>query len=215
MSNKVYKLPQKIDVNSLKELIEFLDSCLANYFGDLEQHKKKIESGEFGVEVRRDWESVEKSIIKMIAVIRRLPTVKICIKLATLTHLLSVVFLTSAIVTVGLIIYGVYDISSLISILILSATIGVVSEISSIRFRRRIKIEIDKYIKSHTGKFKFLKEKIRIFTQNLINTYAKYIKEQKLDPNEYTLSLYNIDYAGIKVLKKPGILKKKYTIKVT
>jgi len=41
---------------------------------------------------------------------------------------------------------------------------------------------------------------------------AHYMKVDGKDPEKYPLSLYNANYKGIKIIKKPGLLRNKYKV---
>ncbi len=212
-SKKIYKLGDNPNLKLLANLITFLDGYLAYYFEDPEPFRIKIRAGELGGDVSREWRSIEKPLLKMAYTVRRIPKVGLYLRLTSIMHILSFIFLIATVVVAILMSMG-YMSTYIIYLFAISISISSMATIYSMIYRRRMNLEIDKFFREHTEKYRFLRAKIKEFTQNLIYTYGYYLRKQGLDPHKKTLSLYNTDYNSIKVVKKPGLLSKKYTVEV-
>ena len=210
---KIYKLGDNPNLKLVANLITFLDGYLAYYFDDPEPFRVKIRAGELGSDVSREWRSIERPLLKMAYTVRRIPKVGLYLRLASIMHILSFVFLIATVVVAILMSMGYMSIHT-IYLFATSISISSMATIYSMIYRRRMNLEIDKFFKEHTEKYKFLRARIKKFTQNLIYTYGYYLRKQGLDPHKKTLSLYNTDYNGIRVVKRSGLLNKKYTVEV-
>jgi hypothetical protein len=66
----------------------------------------------------------------------------------------------------------------------------------------------------HQKDYKKNEERLHKAAQDLINKMGKALSEKQAKPQRYSFSVYQRDYRGITVLKKPGILKDYYVVSV-
>jgi hypothetical protein len=75
---------------------------------------------------------------------------------------------------------------------------------------RKIGQEIDRFYNAHPQKYRFNRSQLKKTIQKLIYELSSNVKSQNEAPKKYRIALHNIDYDGIKVLKKPRIWRKHY-----
>ncbi|MGB9730006.1 MAG: hypothetical protein ACP5GU_09500 [Thermoprotei archaeon] len=68
----------------------------------------------------------------------------------------------------------------------------------------------EKVISNQRGKV----EQLKLAVNSLIKNLIEHLKREKISPKKYRLHLFNTDYDGIKVLKKPGWLRDYYLCEV-
>lgn len=68
----------------------------------------------------------------------------------------------------------------------------------------------EKVISGQPGKT----EQLRLAVNSLIKKLTEYLRREKISPKKYRLHLFNTDYDGIKVLKKPGWLRDHYLCEI-
>jgi len=206
-----YRIDKEIDIKLLKHLISFLDGYLANYFDDPEPIENKIKGGKLGREISREWRDIEKSLKKMALTVRRIPKVSLYVKLTSIMRGLSLVFLVIASGTAFTLATSMQS-QMILYLFATSLSISSLSAVYSMIYNRKMNMEIERYFNEHREKYQFIRGRIKNIVQKLINTYSYYIMENKLDPSKNKLSLYNINYSGIKIVKKPRLLNKKYEV---
>jgi len=74
-----------------------------------------------------------------------------------------------------------------------------------------VKEQIKKFFDQSADKFKGKSAHLRELNQELINRLREGIKKSNGKSRDYKLSLFNADYNGIKVLKKPGVWREHFT----
>jgi len=71
------------------------------------------------------------------------------------------------------------------------------------------------YIKGFFEKSIVIKNKsarLKAFNQELINKLCEHIREKNENPQDYKLSLFNIDYDNIDIVKKPSFVREYYIV---
>ena len=208
-----YKIDGEIDLKLLRNLILFLDGYLSNYFDDPEPFKNKIKGGKLGREIGREWRDIEKSLTKIASTVRKMPKVGLYVKLTSIMRGLSLIFLVLASATAFMLATSAQT-TSILYLFATSLSISSLAAVYSLIYNRKMNLEIERYFDEHEEKYRFIREKIRNITQKLIYTYSYYLKKNKLTPSKNTLTLYSIDYSGIRVIKHPNIFRKKYEVTV-
>jgi len=83
--------------------------------------------------------------------------------------------------------------------------------ISVLVVRYFVKEQIKKFFDQSADKFKGKSAHLRELNQELMNRLREGIKKSNGKPRDYKLTLFNADYNGIKVLKKPGVWREHFT----
>lgn len=214
MSDKIekpYRMRKNVNLNLLRNLITLIDGYLANYLGDPEPFKRKIRAGALGPELAKEWKRIERSLMKIATTIRRIPAFKSLVKLHTFLKVLATMFMLSG----SMLVISVSFFTGEIYLYYLSMLFLTFSAISTIWYsilERRLAIKIKEYFDEHQTKYRFTRQYLRNVVQRLIFTLAYYMKANGKDPEKYPLSLYNENYNGIKIIKKPGFLRSKYKV---
>ena len=80
---------------------------------------------------------------------------------------------------------------------------------------RKIAIEIEHHLDTlnkKSGPFRQNYQQIKAMTQDLLYLLTDTIRKTNENPEKYTISLYNVDYKGIKIIKKPTRLRKYFIV---
>lgn len=210
-TDKPYRMGKNVNLNLLRNLITLIDGYLANYLGDPEPFRGKIKAGALGPELAKEWKRIERSLMKIATTVRRIPTFKSLIKLHTFLKVLATMFMLSGSMLAISAPFFTREISFYyISMLFL--TFSAISTVWCSILERRIAVRIKEYFDEHQTKYKFIRQYLRNVVQRLIFSMAHYMKVDKKDPEKYPLSLYNDDYRGIKIIKKPGLFRSKHKV---
>ena len=211
-SRDYFYIKGEVNLKLLSNLITFIDGYLANYLDDPEPYRVKIRAGALGKEIAREWKSIEKSLLKIAYTVRRIPKVKFYLNLSLFTRITSIIFLIVAIVVAFTVIFTGHHTYYTIYLLALSLFLSSLTTIYTQVYIRKMNEEIERYFNQHSEKYRFIRENLRNFNQKLINSYRFYIAKRGLDPKKNSLALYNTFYSGIEIMKKPGLLSKKYKV---
>jgi hypothetical protein len=72
---------------------------------------------------------------------------------------------------------------------------------------------VDKYYRTHPEKCGFLVVKLKERVQTLINELAL-MAESSESIRARAVTLYNVDYEGIEIIRRPRLLDKRYSVKL-
>lgn len=73
-----------------------------------------------------------------------------------------------------------------------------------------VKERVKKFFDESAGRLKSKSTHLRELNQELIDRLSEGIKKYKGKPRDYKLILYNSDYKGIQILKRPGVLREHF-----
>ncbi|MGC8849320.1 MAG: hypothetical protein ACP5QI_02480 [Candidatus Bathyarchaeia archaeon] len=76
----------------------------------------------------------------------------------------------------------------------------------------RIAVEVERYYQENPQIHEKEKLYLREVNQRLIDALISRLKAWKMDPREYAMGLYNVDYDGITIVETPTSLRKYYTV---
>jgi hypothetical protein len=203
---KEIRLPEETDLHLLGRLIYVLDSYRIHRYEDFTSINKSIKQLKFGKTFKKTWEEeITPILYKMSSLPMSLRKVKLLIRFRSVLG-----FITAAVFTVAFIIlmarareYGL--ILSVSAIILLTWYTG----------RPLIDYKIGKilnnYFEEHPEKFGILRSRLKLIVQNLIDEFSRLSKNMSEDVVPM-LELYNIDYRGIKVIKKPTTFRKHFVV---
>ncbi|MFQ6073565.1 MAG: hypothetical protein ACE5KT_12810, partial [Methanosarcinales archaeon] len=92
------------------------------------------------------------------------------------------------------------------------ASIGSIALIGSWMAGKKVAESIDNYFKAHQEKYKFKRATLRNMAQKLIFALAYYLQKKEIGLESYKFKLFNANYKGLRVLKKPKLFRKKYIV---
>jgi len=206
-----------VDLEVLANLITLLDGYRVNYFVDLKWADKVISDGKTGLKVKSEWKDFRKTLVKMAALPKSLSHVSKLWRIQQYTLFLGTIFSTIIMIIFAITIFAYRTIaqtqyhSLIIYISIPAFCIMFGAFIAKPLLGYMISKEIDKYCEAHPEKFGVLRIKVKKFVQYLIDLYSAYLKRFKENPERRAIQLYNVDYRGIKVVKRAGRIRKHHT----
>jgi len=217
MMKEKHRHRRENDLKALTDLITLLDCYRVNRYVQLDSMEKAVKSGQLGkFDVK--WREIRRILYK----IGGLPNLSASInKLVKIREGVKVIeIIGSYLFAFGLGVFVLnyfkvcpewlqpaYVYVGLPALIVLLGT-----RLTTEFINRKIALEIEELSKSHSEKFRFLRARLRDIAQNLINRLGKHINDRHEDPDKYRIDLYNTDYKGIKILKRPGTLRKHYTV---
>lgn len=204
-------IKEKLD--ELCDLINLLDAYQFNHFRDYTRLDGVINAGALGKKVLSKWNEVKPKLIKMAKMTKHPPEAIKLMKRKTV--LLFAQSIGLVVITVVMILPFLLPVGfgAFVAFLACTATnIGIFAYMSFLDYRVA-KIE-EKYFKEHPERYSSYKSMLKRWTQELIYTYSNYIRQIKGKPKDYPIELYNVDYKGIKVVKKPMLWRKHYIVHV-
>jgi len=90
-------------------------------------------------------------------------------------------------------------------------TYAMIFGITVLVFRYFVKEQIKKFFDQSADKFKGKSAHLRELNQEFLNRLREGIEKINGKSRDYKLTLFNADYNGIKVLKKPGVWREHFT----
>ncbi|MFX0067577.1 MAG: hypothetical protein ACFFA1_03415 [Promethearchaeota archaeon] len=205
---KVKYLP-KIDLTLLRKVITLLDGYRVNRFMDPTRIGDLVKSGALGKDLQKDWDELHQVMYDMSRVPANTPKTVKLLKLLDLTEKLSIIniIITALLIAISFIIGLPWVIGVIFATIAIPATIG-----ARAYLYRQVSNEIDKYVEEHPEKFVKRKSWLKQQVQRAIGTLARYVKQFEREPSKYPFELYNTDYSGISVVKRPGSIRKGFVV---
>jgi len=217
MTKEKHRHHEETDLKVLTDLITLLDCYRVNRYVQLDSMEKAVRSGMLGkFDVK--WREIRRILYKIASLPKLSASINKLVKIREGVKVVEII--ASGLFTVGL---GVFVLSYFgvcpkwlepayvyIGLPTLIILLGI--RLTTEFINRKIALEIEKLSRSHSEKFRFLRARLREMAQDLINRLGKHIKDRHEDADKYRIDLYNTDYNGIKILKKPGTLRKHYTV---
>jgi len=208
---EIYVFTRDIDVNLLRNSITLIDGYLTNYFDDPAPYRHKIRAGALGPQLAKEWKRIERALMKIATSVRRIPALRSIVKLCTFLKILALMFMVSG---TTLAISASFQVGEAyfyyLSLFFL--TFSGISTIWHNFLQRKMSVKITEYFEEHKSKYQFTRRYLKGIVQKLIFSMGHYLKTRGEDPEKYPLSLYNKDYAGIKVVKETGLFRSRYKV---
>ena len=211
------KFRREIDLKTLTNLITLLDCYRIDRYVELDSMEKAIEDGKLGkFDVR--WKEIRRILYKIGGLSKLSAIIDKLLKIRGRVKILSMIGTYFFVFGLGVFVLTFFNLCpewlkhtyayvAMPAIIIILGT-----RLADEYISRKIALEIEELSKSHPKKFRFLRARLRDIAQDLINRLGKHIKNRREDADKYRIDLYNADYEGIKILKKPGTLRKHYTV---
>lgn len=211
------------DLKVFKKIILLLDGYRKLNIEDFQWADEEVSEGKLGNKFARDWKEVRKMMLKFA---RMAGSQRHLLNLAALQQILLQAGFVLSSITLLLMTLGIvsfifqYKWAKLIPQILKYAAIPLIIGLTLIfagppLIARKITAELEEYYKK---KPEFLKEsntKLKHVVQKMIYSLMEGIKNNKIQvekESEYEFGLFNIDYKGIRVVKKPGFFRKYYIV---
>jgi len=204
------------EVSSLINVISLLDSYRINRCEDFRWVDNSIKKGKFGQKFRRVWKDARKILCK----IARMPSSsRYIVRLMKIREF--ILFFGFAFPTTFMALSLIYAVSPsslpwqpfpgfLSFIAILAFAIMLLTIIIPRYIDRKIAIFMEKFYQKDPAKYGNLHAQLKFIVQDLIFHVCRSIECLNHDPTKFRIKLYNIDYGGIRLLKKPSRVRKFY-----
>lgn len=214
---KKRKFRREIDLKTLTNLITLLDCYRIDRYVELDSTEKAIKDGKLGkFDVR--WKEIRRILYKIGSLPKLSATVDKLLKIRGRVKILSTIGAYFFVFGLGVFVLTFFDICpewlehTYVYIAMPSMIIVLGTRLADEYISRKIALEIEKLSKTHSKKFRFLRERLKEITQELIDHLSNYIRDRNEDADKYKFDLYNTDYTGIKIIKSPGKLRKHHTV---
>ena len=206
--SKIKYLP-KIDLTLLRKVITLLDGYRVNRFMNPTRIGDLVKAGALGKDLQNDWDELHQVMYDMSRVPANTPKTIRLLKFLNLTEKLSIIniFITALLIALSFIIGISWIIGVVFATIAIPATIG-----ARAYLYRQVSNEIDKYVEEHPEKFVKKKAWLKQQVQRIIGTLTRYVKQFEREPSNYPFELYNTDYSGISVIKRPGSLRRGFVV---
>lgn len=175
-------------------------------FSNLEPFEKEISERKFGSDVLSAWNKVSPSLHRIETAGRSIPGLETIWNARSTTFVVAVMLVIATFLPTMMgvrnpwLFYG-----ALYGALSMLAVSGVMSHLSSRR--------ISRYLQQHGSKHSADTAIIKDFVQKLLNSLSRHFSEMKTDVAKYPLELYNVDYLGIRIIRRPGF-RRNYQVSI-
>lgn len=219
--------PKEIKINFLTNIITLIDGYRINYCPDFRKIDEGIKKGVLGRNFAERWKNIRKILWSIGTFPQQIPKVKNLTRFRYIFQLsgLLMMIASTIVLLVNSFIYFGFIVSSISMIMYVLGgsliTLGIL-------LKRRIALKISDYYRKDNTRFSKEQEYLHAVTQELINGFTRYLRKRiyeglekdlagldKLSEKEYIkklkkykFKLYNDDYTGIKIIKKPSPLRK-------
>jgi len=199
-----------VNLHLLRELITIIDGYRAYSFVNPQYLDSSVEGQKLGLEVSREWKTLRRTMMNMIKSVKEIPRVPSMLKIYDALRILSIFLLGSA---------AAFPLLSLLpafstGIDLLPVLVGGAFTLMLYvrHYERRISREMSRYFETHPEITNPSQLYLKRTNQKLIILFRRTVNERGDDPNRYQVSLYNLDYRGIKVVANPSWFRKRYKV---
>jgi hypothetical protein len=204
-------IPLDGDLAAMRELITLCDSYLIHRF--LQTDGEMVEKGQLGSRMRQEWDRFRDDLYAMAAFPGQSPTVR---RLLSLQVVLRFAFtLLVALGTILVILFFTGHIPALQDIgpgfLLGFVLLATLYYFLRLLLQRAIALSVDRSFSQNPEDFADFLELLTRFVEGLILRFAQMIEAQRQQAAGWPLDLYFEGYTGLRVLKRPGLLRKYYT----
>ena len=156
---------------------------------------------------------MERILLEMAATPGELPSVLRLFKLRSILNYVGYLLATVILLLVLARLLIGYSLGEYWGILVVaSVTLIPGSWLAAQYMNYRIAVEVERYYRENPQLHRREKLYLKEVNQRLIDALISHLKAWKMDPGDYTMGLYNVDYEGIRVLETPTSLRKYYTV---
>jgi hypothetical protein len=196
----------------LKSIIELLDSYRIYRFLDPARVDRAIGAGKVDRRTASEWSKLKPELVEMTKSLQTIPNLSTMISVYSVVRTAGPMFLPFIILMFFL---GEYDpsIAAIISTALVIALFAFIFFAKILQYS--IAKRIEKHVKTHGDKFAATRRRLAQATQSVMRILTSLLEKSDhdgLEHSKYRLRLYNADYDGIKIIGKPSLLRKHYSV---
>lgn len=211
------------DLKTAKRILMLIDGYRRLNIEDFAWADKEVKEGKMGVKFSKDWKEIREIMLKFAR------------EAGSQRHLLNLAALQQVLIQAGLVISAITTLIatlSMVAFLFHFEWARLVPEILSYAFiplaigivvmlagppliSRKISSELEKFFTRKKDLVVKADPILKDASQKIINSISEAIKNgnsKVKKRKDYELGLFNIDYNGIKVIKKPSLFRKYYVV---
>ena len=227
MSNSRKKLEKSFykieDLKAAKKIHMLIDGYRRLNIEDFAWADKEIKEGKMGVKFSKDWKEIREVMLKFA---REAGSQRRLLNLAALQQILIqaglvISAITTLLTTLSIVAFLFHFewaklIPEILSYALIPLAIGIAVMLAGPPLiSRKISSELEKFFARKKDFVVKADLKLKDTAQKIINSISEAIKNGDLKVKkrkEYELGLFNVDYNGIKIVKKPSFFRKYYIV---
>lgn len=232
------------DPDDFSELIIFLDGYRVHHYEEPKWIERMVKAGRLGYRFRQEWDEVKHMLHKMAALPKSMHHLLRWAKLQSFLRLLGYLVSTFTFALMGLSLFFFWGknpegVQVLVTILTYAAipliSLILLASVGPPYLGQRIYKELDRYRAQNPERFREFETRLKTLVQDLIDSLSDEVNRrrleegrekggnhkrdskprQKSDKGEFTFDLFNPDYDGIQVRRKPRRLRKYFSVVFT
>ncbi|MEM3677016.1 MAG: hypothetical protein QW176_02590 [Candidatus Bathyarchaeia archaeon] len=202
-----------LDLKLLTDVIVLLDGYRINRYRDPKPFSEAVREGKLGENLREEWPRVERILLDMAGEPGELPAVLRLFKLRSILNYVGYLFATVVLLLVLARLLLGYDLGEYWGPMVVASIILIPGSWLAAQYMNyRIAVEVERYYEDNPHLHRREKLYLKELNQRLINTLISHLKAWRMDPRDYAMGLYNVDYQGITIVEAPTSLRKYYTV---
>lgn len=202
---------RKPELEDLATLISAIDGFRVGRCAELRSVEKIVKKVRL-TDTGRKWKSIRRDLEAIMDLPTSSSKVMFMMNLALLLRFLGVLSYTMVFILaimMGLGLSPSFNVNASIFVTIFDYVL--IFGIGVLVVRYFVKEQIKKFFDQSADKFKGKSAHLRELNQELLNRLSEGIKKSNGKSRDYKLTLFNADYNGIKILKKPGVWREHFT----
>jgi len=211
------------DLKAAKKILMLIDGYRRLNIEDFAWADKEIKEGKMGVKFSKDWKEIREVMLKFA---REAGSQRRLLNLAALQQILIqaglvISAITTLLTTLSIVAFLFHFewaklIPEILSYALIPLAIGIAVMLAGPPLiSRKISSELEKFFARKKDFVVKADLKLKDTAQKIINSISEAIKNGDLKVKkrkEYELGLFNVDYNGIKIVKKPSFFRKYYIV---
>jgi len=210
-------ITKKEKIKLLTEIIRIVDGYRIGRCEDFRWITSKLQQKKIDKKIYCEWRTIQDILFKLAKPPEKMPKIPTLIKIRRIVAYSSLIFPTFFLVIFFSQVLSKKPFVIPSSITIIIAYLAIVTfllvPIFSSYIDYKISKMMDKYLKDHPRKYRIKLLKLKTFVQFLINELRN-LETSREEFKKLRIKLFNVDYNGIKILKKPRAWRKFYICSV-
>jgi len=219
--------PKEIKINFLTNIITLIDGYRINFCPDFRKIDEGVKKGVLGRNFAERWKNIRKVLWSIGTFPSNIPKVKTMTRFRYLFQLSGLVTMIAS--TIIILINAFFNLGYFLNAIgMIMYVIGGSLITLGVLVKRRVAIKISEYYRQDNERFEKEQQYLRAVTQDLINGLIRYLRRRMYEGLEkdlkglenasekeyikklqkYKFKLYNDDYTGVKIIKKPSPIRK-------
>lgn len=228
------------DPDDFSELIIFLDGYRVHHYEEPKWIERLVKAGRLGYRFRQEWDDVKHMLHKMAALPKSMHHLLRLAKLQSFVRFLGYLVSAFTFALMGISLFFFWGrnpegLQTLVTILSYAAiplvSFILLASVGPPYLGHRIYKELDRYRTQNPERFREFEARLKTLVQDLIDSLSNEINrrrleekkeekgdqkrgkfQQKSSKGEFTFELFNPDYDGIQIRRKPRWLRKYYSV---